>query len=186
MEKDAHGDEATDEVARKLRLLFPRHAAMIGRLFALFLLVPIVELYLLLAIGQRVGFWPTLGLIVVTAVLGSYLAKREGFGVWQRAQAKLAQGTLPSDEVLDGLIVLVSAALLLTPGVLTDLVGVLGLLPHTRALVRKALHQRLQHRLVVHQPAGGFMWTSGGAAPFPRPSATKPPDNEDGTGAVEA
>jgi UPF0716 protein FxsA len=110
-----------------------------GPLFLLFALVPVVELALLVWIGGRVGVWPTLALVVVTAAAGSYLARREGSGVLRRFREKLATGALPSRELLDGLIVLVAGVLLLTPGVLSDVAGLLGLLPPTRALARRRL-----------------------------------------------
>ena len=118
-----------------------------GRLLALFLIVPIAELALLIWIGGRVGFWPTVGLIVLTALTGSWLARREGWNVFNRLQNKLASGGLPGRELTDGLIILVSAALLLTPGILTDIVGFLGLIPPTRAWIRKRLQARFRHAI---------------------------------------
>ncbi|MEM1093660.1 MAG: FxsA family protein [Bacteroidota bacterium] len=116
---------------------------MFGRLLLLFLVVPIVELALLIEVGRQIGFWPAVGLIVVTAVVGSFLAKREGIATWMRLQKRLATAQLPNQELLDGAIILISGAFLLTPGVLTDVVGVLGLLPPTRALVRPPLQKWL-------------------------------------------
>ena len=134
-----------------------------GRLLALFLIVPIAELALLIWIGERVGFWPTVGLIALTAVLGSWLARREGWNVFRRLQSKLAGGGLPGPELTDGLIILISGALLLTPGILTDVVGFLGLLPPSRALIRKQLQRRFKGALergnasaFVMQPPGAF------------------------------
>lgn len=116
---------------------------MFGRLLLLFLVVPIVELALLIEVGRQIGFWPTVGLIVVTAVVGSFLAKREGLATWMRLQKRLATAQLPNKELLDGAIILISGAFLLTPGVLTDVVGVMGLLPPTRALMRPRLQKWL-------------------------------------------
>ncbi len=118
-----------------------------GRLLLLFLIVPIAELALLIWVGERVGFWPTVGLVVLTALAGSWLAKREGWSVFNRLQAKLASGGLPGPELIDGLIILVSAALLLTPGILTDAAGFLGLLPPSRALIRTQLRKRFERAL---------------------------------------
>lgn len=115
-----------------------------GRLLALFLLVPIVELALLVWVGERIGFWPTVGLIAATALLGSWLARREGLAALQRFQERMATGQLPGRELTDGLIILVSGALLLTPGILTDAVGFLGLLPFTRAWIRRHLDSRVR------------------------------------------
>ena len=117
---------------------------MFGRLFLLLLVVPVVELILLVQIGQRVGLAPTLALVVATALAGSWLLRREGTGVLRRVQARMAAGALPGRELMDGAFILVAGVLLLTPGVLTDVVGVLGLLPPTRAVLRRIVEQRLR------------------------------------------
>ena len=95
-------------------------------------------------LGGRIGFWPTVGLIAATALLGSLLAHREGLSALSRFRGRMASGAMPGAELTDGLIILVAGALLLTPGVLTDVVGFLGLLPPTRALIRSALTKRFQ------------------------------------------
>lgn len=117
---------------------------LLGRLLLLFTIVPVVELALLVWLGGRIGFWPTVGLIAATAVLGSFLAHREGLSALARFRARMASGEMPGAELTDGLIILVAGALLLTPGVLTDVAGFLGLLPPTRALIRRALTRRFQ------------------------------------------
>lgn len=117
---------------------------MFSRLFLVFLVTPIVELFLLIRLGQIVGTGPTLGLIVVTAIVGSWLTRREGLSAWRRVQLALGEGRVPGTEILDGLIILVAGALLLTPGVLTDVIGFAGLLPPTRRLIRGALSRRLR------------------------------------------
>ncbi len=122
--------------------------SLFGRLLVLFTLVPIVELTLLVWLGQRIGFWPTVGIVAGTALLGSFLAHREGLAALERFRSRLASGAVPGTELTDGLIILVAGALLLTPGILTDLVGFLGLLPPTRALIRRAVTKRFQHTLV--------------------------------------
>jgi UPF0716 protein FxsA len=122
---------------------------MAARLLILFLLIPIIELALLLQIGRWVGFWPTIGLIVVTAFAGSYLMRREGGAAWRAFQRRLASGELPGRELIDGVLILLSGALLITPGLLTDIVGLLGLLPSTRALLRRYVLHRLQRTLTA-------------------------------------
>ena len=132
---------------------------MFGRLLALFLLTPILELALLIQLGDLIGFWPTVGIIVLTGVSGTYLAKREGLTVWKKFNERLREGGLPGKELIDGVIILVSAALLITPGVLTDFVGFIGLIPPTRAAIRRALEKRLQRAVrkgSVHISFGGF------------------------------
>ena len=111
--------------------------------FLLFVVLPFVELALLLQIGGEIGALNTIALIVGTGLVGGYLAKREGFAVWSRFQQKLSQGGMPGDELIDGLIILVSAALLVTPGVITDVVGFLGLLPPSRYAIKSQIRKRL-------------------------------------------
>ncbi|RMG29085.1 MAG: FxsA family protein [Gammaproteobacteria bacterium] len=106
-------------------------------LLVLFLLVPLVEVYLLIRVGQWIGALPTIGLVVFTAVLGAALLRIQGLETLQRFQATLAQGRIPAAELLEGVVLAVSGALLLTPGFLTDTLGFLGLVPGVRrALVR--------------------------------------------------
>jgi len=94
-----------------------------ARLLLLFIVVPIVELGLLLKLGEWMGALPTLGLIIATGALGAYLARRQGLGVLRRAQAETEAGRLPAGELLEGLLILVAGAVLMTPGVLTDAFG---------------------------------------------------------------
>lgn len=132
---------------------------MFGRLLALFLITPIVELALLIQLGNWIGFWPTIGIIAVTGVTGTYLAKREGVSAWRRFNDRLQRGDLPGRELLDGVIILVAGALLITPGVLTDVVGFIGLIPTTRRFVRGYINRRIQaaaQRGSVHFMFGGF------------------------------
>lgn len=143
---------------------------MFARLVLLFLVTPVVELALLIQVGERIGFWPTIGIIIATGMAGSYLARREGFSVWQRFNKRLAEGGLPGEELVDGMIILVAGALLITPGVLTDVFGFAGLLPFTRAPIRRMLIKRLKRRLEdgsVRLHVGGFGVASPppGAAP---------------------
>lgn len=120
---------------------------MLARLLLLFTIVPLIELALLLPLGQAIGLGPTLGLILVTAVVGAVLGKRAGLGAWQRIQDDLASGRLPGDSLLDGLIVLVACTLLITPGVLTDVAGLSLLVGAVRRPVRRYLKGRFTKRL---------------------------------------
>lgn len=120
---------------------------MLARLVLLFLLTPAVELALLIQVDALVGFWATVGLIVATGIVGSYLARREGVSTWRRLNVRLQSGELPGKELVDGVIILVAGALLVTPGVLTDAIGFLGLLPPSRALVRRYLVRRFQRKM---------------------------------------
>ncbi len=117
---------------------------LLFRLFALFILLPAVELALLVQVDKLIGFWPTIGLILATGFIGSLLARREGLSVWRRLNQRMAEGGLPGNELLDGVIILLAGALLITPGVLTDVIGFLGLLPPSRALIRKIAMKRIK------------------------------------------
>jgi UPF0716 protein FxsA len=117
--------------------------SMLARLVALFLITPVVELFLLVKLDGLIGFWPTVGLIILTGLVGATLARREGLTVWRRFHERIATGGLPGKELMDGLIILVSGALLVTPGVLTDIAGLVGLLPLTRAAIRRLLLRRM-------------------------------------------
>jgi len=116
-------------------------------LLVLFIVVPFVELYLLLVIGRYVGFWPTVGMIIVPGVLGATLAKAEGLRVWRSYKSALAEGKLPDEGILGGLLVLIGGVLLITPGVLTDLTGILLLLPFTRRFVAGVIRKRIEERI---------------------------------------
>jgi len=149
-------------------------SSLFGRLLALFLIVPLVDLLLLVWVGGRVGFWPTLGLVVATALAGSWLAKREGLSALARFQARLASGQLPGRELTDGLIVLVAGALLLAPGVLTDVAGLLGLLPPTRAWIRRRLEARMRRAVASGQVRAFTAGAPSGPSPAPPPRAASP------------
>lgn len=117
---------------------------MIGKLLFLFVVVPLVELTLLIKfdgvlasyVGDTLSLTFMVGLVIGTGALGTYLAKREGLSILGRLQRRLAAGALPGEELVDGAVVLVSAAFLITPGMLTDALGLVGLLPATRPLLR--------------------------------------------------
>ena len=116
---------------------------MFSRLLLLFVIVPAIELAILIEIGKEIGFWPTMGLIFLTGLIGSSLTSSQGMAVWKQFNLKFQSGQLPGTELVDGLIIVCSGALLLTPGVLTDFVGFLGLVPQTRLLIRKQLQKYL-------------------------------------------
>lgn len=111
-----------------------------------FLVVPIVELAVILQVGQALGVLNTIGLLLVVSVVGAWLVKREGIGLVRRAQRQVRAGVVPRTEIVDGVIVLAAGALLLTPGFVTDLVGLLFLLPPVRAVVRAYALRRLRVR----------------------------------------
>lgn len=128
-------------------------------LFLLFIVFPIAELYVIIQVGSSIGFLNTLGLIVLVAVVGSWLVKREGMRVWRKFNDSVSQGRVPTREIVDGVLILAAGALLLTPGFLTDVVGVLALFPPTRAVFRTMLLKRAQRGTVIVR---GFGSTRGG------------------------
>jgi UPF0716 protein FxsA len=111
-------------------------------LLAIFILVPIAELYVILKVGDLIGWLPTLALLVADSLLGTWLMRSQGRAVWQRFQTTMQAGRLPHREVLDGVLVIFGGAFLITPGFLTDIVGFLLLVPPTRSVFRRFIVQR--------------------------------------------
>ena len=118
----------------------------------LFLLLPLVEIYVLIQVGQVIGALPTIGLCVLTAILGGALLRQQGFQTLRRAQQNLSRGQLPAHEMFEGVALGIGGALLLTPGFVTDFVGFLCLLPFTRRRLVEAALRRLQF---TYGPPGG-------------------------------
>jgi UPF0716 protein FxsA len=112
-------------------------------LLVLFILVPLAELYVILQIGEAIGPVPTILLLAADSLLGAWLMKSQGRAVWRRFNAALAEGRAPTREVFDGVLVIFGGAFLITPGFLTDIIGLFLLLPPTRALIRRAASRRL-------------------------------------------
>ena len=115
----------------------------------LFLLVPIAELYVIYQVGDAIGVLWTFLLLAADSLLGSLLLKSQGGAVWRRFNDNLAQGRMPHREVIDGVLVIFGGAFLITPGFLTDIVGLTLLVPPTRAVVRRFLVRRLGRRVIV-------------------------------------
>ena len=134
-------------------------------LIVLFIIVPIAELAVLIQVGQLIGVWWTIALLVADAILGSLLARSQGRLAWRRFNEALQAGRAPAREVMDGALVLFGGALLLTPGFLTDILGIVLLLPPTRALVRAVLVRRFAGRMVASMRGPRV---SGGPAARPR------------------
>lgn len=118
-----------------------------GRLLLLFIAVPVIELVLLIEVGQRLGFLATIGLIMGTGIVGASLARQQGLSTLARLQRDLNQGQLPAEPIVDGVLILVAAVVLITPGVLTDLVGFLCLIPAFRQLLKRSLKRRFEQAL---------------------------------------
>ena len=125
---------------------------MFFRLLLLFTAVPLIELALLVEIGRVVGLPATIALVLTTGVLGAWLARSQGLRTLARFQQELAAGRMPTDALLDGLMILVAGAVLLTPGLLTDLFGFALLTPALRRAVRQAVARKLRQRFAPGSP----------------------------------
>jgi UPF0716 protein FxsA len=134
-------------------------------LVILFIVVPIAELYVIIQVGEAIGVWPTLALLLADALLGSFLLKHQGRGAWRRFNEALAQRRFPGKEVADGLLIVVGGTLLLAPGFLTDIVGVFLLIPPTRAIARNLLRRFTIGRFTVVGMPGGRGPGTGPAGP---------------------
>jgi UPF0716 protein FxsA len=120
-----------------------------------FVVVPVVEIWVIIQVGQAIGVLPTVALLLLDAVLGTWLFKREGRRAWTAFTLALQQGRVPAREVADGALVVVGGAFLLSPGFVTDAVGVLCLLPPTRAVLRGGLARVVAGRLLGPPGTGG-------------------------------
>lgn len=119
---------------------------MLGWLIVVFLVVPIIELVVIVQVGQVIGVWYTIALLIAVSVAGAWLVKREGLGVIRRFRRQLEAGSLPGRELVDGVLILFAGALLLTPGFLTDVFGLLLLTPPVRSVIRATLLRRFSIR----------------------------------------
>jgi UPF0716 protein FxsA len=150
---------------------------MLLPLVILFILVPIAELAVIIQVGQLIGVWWTIAILIADSILGSVLMRSQGRAAWRRFNEAMASGRVPAREVLDGALVIFGGALLLTPGFITDVLGLLLLIPPTRALVRAVLARRLAHRMVASM-TGARRVPGGGARPRPRGRARQDYDVE--------
>lgn len=133
----------------------------------LFVAVPLAEIYLLIQVGQVIGGWWTILLLLLTGLLGGYLVRREGAKAWRALTEALRAGRMPARELADGALVLVGGTLLLTPGLLTDAVGAFCILPFTRPLARRVLSRTVARRLTGTAPAS-----------YPGPQARRRPGTD--------
>jgi UPF0716 protein FxsA len=124
-------------------------------LVALFIVVPIVELWVIIEIGSLIGVLPTIALLLADALLGSLLLRHQGRGAWRRFNAALAERRFPGREVADGLLIAIGGTLLLTPGFVTDVFGAILLIPPTRAIVRRLMRGYVGRRFIVVGAPGG-------------------------------
>lgn len=118
-------------------------------LFLAFLLVPVLEIYVIIQVGQVIGGWPTVALLLVESLLGAWIMRHEGRRAWRELRATLASGAMPDRELGNAALVLVGGALLLTPGFVTDVFGFLFVLPFTRPLVRRVVAWYFTRRMSI-------------------------------------
>ena len=120
-----------------------------GRLFLLFTVVPLVELYLLIAIGRALGPVPTIGLVLLTGALGAWFARLEGARVIRSWQEAIARQQMPKDGVIDGLLIFIGGLMLITPGILTDIAGLLMVVPPTRRVVARVVRAWFERQIAA-------------------------------------
>lgn len=120
-----------------------------------FVVVPFVELFVLIQVGQVIGVWWTIVLVVLVAVAGSWLVKREGWAAWRRITSRVQGGEVPGHELVDGGLILLAGALLLTPGFFSDAFALLLLFPPSRAVARRVVMKRLVARATLVRRPGG-------------------------------
>ena len=137
-------------------------------LVLLFILVPIAELYVIIQVGGAIGVGPTIAILILDGLLGAFLLRQQGRAAWVRFNRALAENRLPHKEVLDGVLIIFGGALLLTPGFLTDIVGLILLIPPTRAGVRALMARIVRGRLSM---AGGDLGLRAGPAARSAPEA---------------
>ena len=127
---------------------------MFAKLFLLFAILPIVEIALLINVGEIVGGWNTVAIVIVTAFIGAHLVRQQGINTLATAQNKMRAGEMPGQEMAEGLLLLVAGVLLVTPGFITDGIGFLLSMPLTRPLIAKSLVKQFGHKIIVSQTGG--------------------------------
>ena len=147
---------------------------MLLKLLALFTIVPLIELALLIPLGMQIGLWPTIALVVATAVLGAVLSKLEGSRALAKIKDDLNNGRLPGDSLLDGLAVLIAGVCLVTPGVLTDIAAIILLIPPARKPLRAYAKKRFKKMLASDSVN---VVSSNSFSPFGSPSMADESDN---------
>lgn len=145
---------------------------MFGRLLLLFILTPLIELWLLMLVSERLGASTTIWMVLVTGFVGASLAKRQGLSTWLSIQRETQQGNLPAASLVDALMIFVAGLLLITPGILTDFVGFSLLVPPVRALLRHGLRESFRGQMNVQVQSFGA-----GPAPTGKANQKTPVDD---------
>ena len=118
-----------------------------AKLLILFIIIPVTELYILIEVGKKIGSLTTIGVIILTGIIGAYLVKGQGFMILKKIQNDLNEGIMPGDSLIQGVIILAGGILLLTPGFVTDIVGFIFLIPVSRNIVKKYLLKWLKGKI---------------------------------------
>lgn len=143
---------------------------MFKALFFLFIVIPIVEIALLIQVSEVIGGWSTIALVIITAFVGAKLVKQQGTDALRNVQVQMAQGQMPAEELFAGLCVIIAGVLLLTPGIMTDVIGFLLLTPVVRKRLAANLMSQAKMKMTNPQQGGGFYYSS-----F---THTQPPERE--------
>ena len=144
-----------------------RRRLAVWLLVVLFVVVPLVEIYVLIQVGQAIGPWWTILLLVIDSLLGTWLIRREGGRAWRALTTALQSGRMPARELADGALILIGGTLMLAPGFVTDALGVLLILPFTRPVARRLLTSVVARRLIVMPRPGRPRGATGAAGPGP-------------------
>jgi UPF0716 protein FxsA len=118
-----------------------------NKLLILFVIVPVTELYILIEVGKKIGGLTTIGIIILTGIIGAYLVKGQGFMILKKIQSDLNEGIIPGDSLIQGAIILAGGIFLLTPGFVTDIIGFIFLIPVSRRVVKKYLLKWLKGKI---------------------------------------
>ena len=127
-----------------------------GKLFLLFAILPIIEIALLINVGEMIGGWNTVGIVIFTAFVGAYLVRKEGLSTLTAAQQKMQSGAMPGQEMAEGFLLVIAGVLLVTPGFVTDGAGFLLSMPITRPLIARAVLKQLTVKVVAGQHQAQF------------------------------
>lgn len=117
---------------------------MFFKLILAFIVIPVIELWILIRLGSEIGILNTILIVFLTGVVGAFLAKKEGLGIVNRIRIDMSQGKMPADELINGLCVLVGGAMLLTPGIFTDLIGLSLVIPGTRNFIKTKIREKMK------------------------------------------
>tara|TARA_B100000686_G_scaffold354250_1_gene463494 strand:- start:5186 stop:5788 length:603 start_codon:yes stop_codon:yes gene_type:complete len=139
----------------------PRMEGMFFLLLLLFLAVPLAEILVIVEVAQKTGILETIGLLLIVSILGAWLVKSEGMGVIRKIQFQLVQGQIPSKELLDGGLILIAGVMMLTPGFITDALGLLLLFPLTRPIIRRLFFKRIVNQPINSTGSGSGQNTTG-------------------------